>query len=35
MHIKPMMNRLMYDIQIKNPLYDDIVKYFNDIFILT
>ena len=35
MHIKPMMNRLMYDIQIKNPLYDDIVKHFNDIFILT
>ncbi|QEK19817.1 BglG family transcription antiterminator [Peptacetobacter hiranonis] len=35
MHIKPMMNRLIYDIQIKNPLYDDILNHFNDIFILT
>lgn len=33
-HVKPMINRLNYDIQIKNPIKKEIIKEFNEIFNL-
>lgn len=33
-HVKPMINRLNYDIQIKNPIKREIIKEFNEIFNL-
>ena len=34
MHLRPMMNRIAYDIEIKNPLLDEIKEEFPDLMLL-
>lgn len=34
LHLRPMMNRIVYDIEIKNPLLDEIKEEFPDLMLL-